>query len=74
MTVKERKEQIQEEQKKAFEELQAAQNTVQELTALIQRQNGAITALQNVLDDQNEQLRSESNGELTEAVEELITQ
>ena len=74
MTVKERKEQIQEEQKKAFEELQAAQNTVQELTALIQRQNGAIVALQNVLDDQNEQLRSESNGELTEAVEELITQ
>jgi len=74
MTVKERKEQIQEEQKKAFEELQAAQNTVQELTALIQRQNGAIVALQNVLDDQNEQLRSESNGELTEAVEELVTQ
>ena len=74
MTVKERKEQIQEEQKKAFEELQAAQNTVQELTALIQRQNGAITALQNVLDDQNEQLRSESNGELTEAVEELVAQ
>ncbi len=72
MTVKERKEQIQEEQKKAFEELQAAQNTVQELTALIQRQNGAIVALQNVLDDQNEQLRSESNGELTEAVEELV--
>ena len=74
MTVKERKEQIQEEQKKAFEELQAAQNTVQELTALIQRQNGAIVALQNVLDDQDEQLRSESNGELTEAVEELVTQ
>ena len=72
MPVKERKEQIQEEQKKAFEELQAAQNTVQELTALIQRQNGAIVALQNVLDDQNEQLRSESNGELTEAVEELV--
>ena len=72
MTVKERKEQIQEEQKKAFEELQAAQNTVQELTALIQRQNGAIVALQNVLDDQNEQLRSESNGEVTEAVEELV--
>ena len=63
MNVQERKEQIQEEQKKAFEELQAAQNTVQELTALIQRQNGAIVALQNVLDDQNEQLRSESNGE-----------
>jgi len=74
MTVRERKEQIQEEQKKAFEELQAAQNTVQELTALIQRQSGAITALQNVLDDQNEQLRSESNGELTEAVEELVAQ
>jgi len=74
MNVQERKEQIQEEQKKAFEELQAAQNTVQELTALIQRQNGAIVALQNVLDDQNEQLRSESNGELTEAVEELVTQ
>ena len=72
MTVKERKEQIQEEQKKAFEELQAAQHTVQELTALIQRQNGAIVDLQNVLDDQNEQLRSESNGELTEAVEELV--
>ena len=72
MTVKARKEQIQEEQKKAFEELQAAQNTVQELTALIQRQNGAIVALQNVLDDQNEQLRSESNGEVTEAVEELV--
>ena len=74
MNVQERKEQIQEEQKKAFEELQAAQNTVQELTALIQRQSGAITALQNVLDDQNEQLRSESNGELTEAVEELVAQ
>ena len=72
MTVKERKEQIQEEQKKAFEELQAAQNTVQELTALIQRQNGAITALQSVLDDQTEQLRSESNGEVTEAVAELV--
>jgi lipase chaperone LimK len=72
MNVKERKEQIQEEQKKAFEELQAAQNTVQELTALIQRQNGAIVALQNVLDDQNEQLRSESNGEVTEAVAELV--
>tara|TARA_A100001515_G_scaffold136739_1_gene128737 strand:+ start:1852 stop:2076 length:225 start_codon:yes stop_codon:yes gene_type:complete len=74
MTVRERKEQIQEEQKKAFEELQAAQNTVQELTALIQRQNGAIVALQNVLDDQNEQSPSESNGEVTEAVEELIAQ
>ena len=74
MTVKERKEQIQAEQKKAFEELQAAQNTVQELTALIQRQNGAIVALQNVLDDQNEQSPSESNGEVTEAVEELIAQ
>lgn len=74
MTVRERKEQIQEEQKKAFEELQAAQNTVQELTALIQRQNGAIIALQNVLDDQNVQLHSESNGEVTEAVEELIAQ
>ena len=74
MTVRERKEQIQEEQKKAFEELQAAQNTVQELTALIQRQNGAIVALQNVLDDQNEQLHSEGNGEVTEAVEELIAQ
>tara|TARA_R100000030_G_scaffold46557_1_gene35167 strand:+ start:190 stop:414 length:225 start_codon:yes stop_codon:yes gene_type:complete len=74
MTVRERKEQIQEEQKKAFEELQAAQNTVQELTALIQRQNGAIVALQNVLDDQSEQLHSESNGEVTEAVEELIAQ
>ena len=72
MNVQERKEQIQEEQKKAFEELQAAQNTVQELTALIQRQNGAIVALQNVLDDQNEQIRSESNGEVTEAVEELV--
>lgn len=72
MNVKERKEQIQEEQKKAFEELQAAQNTVQELTALIQRQNGAIVALQNVLDDQNEQLRSESNGEVAEAVAELV--
>jgi|TARA_B100000519_G_C14028445_1_gene336837 lipase chaperone LimK len=72
MNVQERKEQIQEEQKKAFEELQAAQNTVQELTALIQRQNGAIVALQNVLDDQNEQLRSESNGEVTEAVAELV--
>jgi lipase chaperone LimK len=74
MTVRERKEQIQEEQKKAFEELQAAQNTVQELTALIQRQNGAIVALQNVLDDQNEQLHSEGNGEVTEAVEELLAQ
>ena len=74
MTVRERKEQIQEEQKKAFEELQAAQATVQELTALIQRQNGAIVALQNVLDDQNEQSPSESNGEVTEAVEELIAQ
>ena len=74
MNVQERKEQIQEEQKKAFEELQAAQNTVQELTALIQRQNGAIIALQNVLDDQNEQLRSESNGEVAEAVEELVAQ
>ena len=74
MTVRERKEQIQEEQKKAFEELQAAQNTVQELTALIQRQNGAIVALQNVLDDQNEQSPSENNGEVTEAVEELIAQ
>ena len=72
MNVQERKEQIQEEQKKAFEELQAAQNTVQELTALIQRQNGAIVALQNVLDDQNEQLRSESNREVTEAVAELV--
>ena len=72
MNVQERKEQIQAEQKKAFEELQAAQNTVQELTALIQRQNGAIVALQNVLDDQNEQLRSESNGEVTEAVAELV--
>ena len=72
MTVKERKEQIQEEQKKACEELQAAQSTVQELTAMIQRQNGAIVALQNVLDDQNEQLRSESNGEVTEAVAELV--
>ena len=72
MNVQERKEQIQEEQKKAFEELQAAQNTVQELTALIQRQNGAIVALQNVLDDQNEQLRSESNGEVTGAVAELV--
>ena len=72
MNVRERKEQIQEEQKKAFEELQAAQNTVQELTALIQRQNGAITALQSVLDDQTEQLRSESNGEVTEAVAELV--
>tara|TARA_A100001515_G_scaffold78949_1_gene62689 strand:+ start:65 stop:286 length:222 start_codon:yes stop_codon:yes gene_type:complete len=72
MNVQERKEQIQEEQKKAFEELQAAQNTVQELTALIQRQNGAITALQSVLDEQNEQLRSESNGEVTEAVAELV--
>jgi lipase chaperone LimK len=72
MNVQERKEHIQEEQKKAFEELQAAQNTVQELTALIQRQNGAIVALQNVLDDQNEQLRSESNGEVTEAVAELV--
>ena len=72
MNVQERKEQIQEEQKKAFEELQAAQNTVQELTALIQRQNGAIVVLQNVLDDQNEQLRSESNGEVTEAVAELV--
>jgi|LULH01.1.fsa_nt_gb lipase chaperone LimK len=74
MNVQERKEQIQEEQKKAFEELQAAQNTVQELTALIQRQNGAIVALQNVLDDQNEQSPSESNGEVTEAVEELVAQ
>ena len=62
----------QDRQKKAFEELQAAQNTVQELTALIQRQNGAIVALQNALDDQNEQLRSESNGEVTEAVAELV--
>ena len=74
MNVQERKEQIQAEQKKAFEELQAAQNTVQELTALIQRQNGAIVALQNVLDDQNEQSPSENNGEVTEAVEELIAQ
>ena len=72
MNVQERKEQIQAEQKKAFEELQSAQNTVQELTALIQRQNGAIVALQNVLDDQNEQLRSESNGEVAEAVAELV--
>ena len=40
MTVLERKEQIQEEQQKAFEELQVAQNRVTELTALIQRQNG----------------------------------
>ena len=47
---------------------------MQELTALIQRQNGAIVALQNVLDDQNEQSPSESNGEVTEAVEELIAQ
>jgi|DEB0MinimDraft_12_1074336.scaffolds.fasta_scaffold210058_1 hypothetical protein len=68
MTVLERKEQIQEEQQKAFEELQVAQNRVTELTALIQRQNGAITALQSVLDEE-----SSENGAVTaEAVEELV--
>jgi hypothetical protein len=68
MTVLERKEQIQEEQQKAFEELQVAQNRVSELTALIQRQNGAITALQSVLDEE-----SSENGAVTaEAVEELV--
>ena len=67
MTVLERKEQIQEEQQKAFEELQVAQNRVTELTALIQRQNGAITALQSVLDEE-----SDSTSEVAEAVEELI--
>lgn len=67
MTVLERKEQIQEEQQKAFEELQVAQNRVTELTALIQRQNGAITALQSVLDEE-----SSDSTEVTEAVEELV--
>lgn len=67
MTVLERKEQIQEEQQKAFEELQVAQNRVTELTALIQRQNGAITALQSVLDEE-----SDSTAEVPEAVEELV--
>jgi hypothetical protein len=67
MTVLERKEQIQEEQQKAFEELQVAQNRVTELTALIQRQNGAITALQSVLDEE-----SGDSTEVTEAVEELV--
>ena len=68
MTVLERKEQIQEEQQKAFEELQAAQNRVTELTALIQRQNGAITALQSVLDEES----SENGVVASEAVEELV--
>ena len=68
MTVLERKEQIQEEQQKAFEELQVAQNRVTELTALIQRQNGAITALQSVLDEES----GYSTGEVAEAVEELV--
>ena len=68
MTVLERKEQIQEEQQKAFEELQVAQNRVTELTALIQRQNGAITALQSVLDEES----SENGVVASEAVEELV--
>lgn len=68
MTVLERKEQIQEEQQKAFEELQVAQNRVTELTALIQRQNGAITALQSVLDEES----SENGVVAPEAVEELV--
>ena len=68
MTVLERKEQIQEEQQKAFEELQVAQNRVTELTALIQRQNGAITALQSVLDEES----VDSTAEVAEAVEELV--
>jgi hypothetical protein len=68
MTVLERKEQIQEEQQKAFEELQVAQNRVTELTALIQRQNGAITALQSVLDEES----SENGAVAAEAVEELV--
>jgi hypothetical protein len=68
MTVLERKEQIQEEQQKAFEELQVAQNRVTELTALIQRQNGAITALQSVLDEE----LSENGAVTAEAVEELV--
>ena len=68
MTVLERKEQIQEEQQKAFEELQVAQNRVTELTALIQRQNGAITALQSVLDEE----ASENGVVASEAVEELV--
>jgi len=68
MTVLERKEQIQQEQQKAFEELQIAQNRVTELTALIQRQNGAITALQSVLDEES----GDSTAEVTEAVEELV--
>jgi flagellin-specific chaperone FliS len=68
MTVLERKEQIQEEQQKAFEELQVAQNRVTELTALIQRQNGAITALQSVLDEES----GDSTAEVSEAVEELV--
>ena len=67
MTVLERKEQIPEEQQKAIEELQVAQNRVTELTALIQRQNGAITALQSVLDEE-----SGDSTEVTEAVEELV--
>lgn len=68
MTVLERKEQIQEEQQKAFEELQVAQSRVTELTALIQRQNGAITALQSVLDEES----GDSTAEVAEAVEELV--
>ena len=68
MTVLERKEQIQEEQQKAFEELQVAQNRVTELTALIQRQNGAITALQSVLDEE----LGENGVVSEEAVEELV--
>ena len=68
MTVLERKEQIQEEQQKAFEELQVAQNRVTELTALIQRQNGAITALQSVLDEES----GENGVVASEAVEELV--
>ena len=68
-TLEEKIEELQEEQQKALQELEAAQLKGNELNALIQRQTGAIRVLLDLKAEQSESLRQDvSNGEVEAAL------
>ena len=50
MSVEDKLDELKANRKEALQALQAAQTRVQELTALVQRQSGAITALEELIE------------------------
>ena len=67
MSVEDKLDELKANRKEALQALQEAQTRVQELTALVQRQSGAITALEELIElsDANDEKGADDNHEIS---------